>query len=186
MLLWRVKESNLCSCNETWQQTVCEISVSEETSDKTTVFCHIAEITLANWPTFQICLLFSSSGRSLTPKCPSTQRLHCAISQKNITFKIWFGVLWFWRLLVGLSPRRPVFASGSVHVGFVVDEVTMWQVFLRVIRVSSVWPYVLINYWGTNNTPVGDPSSDTSSHHIDMNKDNISVSCSMSYSFIIS
>jgi hypothetical protein len=35
-----------------------------------------------------------------------------------------------------LSPRRPGFAPGSVHVGFVVDKVALGQVFLRVLRFS--------------------------------------------------
>jgi hypothetical protein len=38
----------------------------------------------------------------------------------------------------GLSPRRPGFAPGSVHVGFVVDKVALGQVLLRVLRFSPV------------------------------------------------
>ena len=38
---------------------------------------------------------------------------------------------WLRRLVTGLSPRRPGFDSGSVHVGFVVDKVTLGQVFSR-------------------------------------------------------
>jgi hypothetical protein len=37
-----------------------------------------------------------------------------------------------------LSPRRPVFTSGSIHVGFVVDKVALGQVFLRALRFSPV------------------------------------------------
>jgi hypothetical protein len=36
------------------------------------------------------------------------------------------------------SPRRPGFAPGSIHVGFVVDKVAVGQVFLRVLRFSPV------------------------------------------------
>jgi hypothetical protein len=42
------------------------------------------------------------------------------------------------RLVAGLSLRRPGFAPGSIHVGFVVDRVAMGQVFLRVLRFSPV------------------------------------------------
>jgi hypothetical protein len=37
-----------------------------------------------------------------------------------------------------LSPRRPGFAPGSVHVGFVMHEVALGQVYLRVLWFSSV------------------------------------------------
>jgi hypothetical protein len=35
------------------------------------------------------------------------------------------------QLDTGLSPRKPRFAPGSVHVGFMVDKVTLGQVFLE-------------------------------------------------------
>jgi hypothetical protein len=38
-------------------------------------------------------------------------------------------VLWLRLLVAGLSPRRPGFDPGSVHVGFVVDKVALGQVF---------------------------------------------------------
>jgi hypothetical protein len=41
-------------------------------------------------------------------------------------------------VIVGLSPRRPVFAPGSVNMGFVVDKVALGQVFLRVLRLLPV------------------------------------------------
>ena len=48
------------------------------------------------------------------------------------------SVLWLRRLVDGLSLRRPGFDLGSVHVGFVVDKVALWQVFPRVLRFSPV------------------------------------------------
>jgi hypothetical protein len=39
------------------------------------------------------------------------------------------AVPWLRRLVAGLSPRRPGFDSESVHVEFVVDKVTLGQVF---------------------------------------------------------
>jgi hypothetical protein len=48
------------------------------------------------------------------------------------------AVPWLRRLVAGLSPRRPVFAPKSVHVGFVVDKVALGQGFLRVLRFSPV------------------------------------------------
>jgi hypothetical protein len=43
------------------------------------------------------------------------------------------AVPWLRRLVTRLSQRRPGFATGSIHVGFVVDKVAMGQVFLRVL-----------------------------------------------------
>jgi hypothetical protein len=48
------------------------------------------------------------------------------------------AVPWLKRLVAGLSPRRPGFAPGSIHVGFMVDSVALGQVFLRVLRFSPV------------------------------------------------
>jgi hypothetical protein len=43
---------------------------------------------------------------------------------------------WLKRLVVGLSPRRPGFASGSIHVTFMMGTVVLGQVFLLVLRFS--------------------------------------------------
>jgi hypothetical protein len=48
------------------------------------------------------------------------------------------AVPWLRSLVAGLPPRKPGFATGSIHVGFVVDKVALGQVFLRVIRFSPV------------------------------------------------
>jgi hypothetical protein len=47
-------------------------------------------------------------------------------------------VPWLRWLVIGLSPRRPGFVPGSVHVGCVVDKVALGQVFLRILRFSPV------------------------------------------------
>jgi hypothetical protein len=47
-------------------------------------------------------------------------------------------VPWLRRLVAGLSPRRPGFDPGSVHVGFVVDKVALEQAFPRVLRFSPL------------------------------------------------
>jgi hypothetical protein len=72
------------------------------------------------------------------------------------------------RLVTGLSPRRPGFAAGSIHVGFVVDKVKLGQVYLRVLRLYPVniippWLSILSNIssGGMNNMPVGGCSSET-------------------------
>jgi hypothetical protein len=44
---------------------------------------------------------------------------------------VYRAVPWLRSLVSGLSPRRPGFAPGSIHAGFVVDKVTLGQVFLR-------------------------------------------------------
>jgi hypothetical protein len=48
------------------------------------------------------------------------------------------GRAWLRSLVAGLSPRRPGFALRSIHVGFVVDEVALGQVFLRVLPFPPV------------------------------------------------
>jgi hypothetical protein len=48
------------------------------------------------------------------------------------------AVPWLRRLVAGLSPRRPRFDPGPVHVGFVVDKVALGQVFPPVLRFSPV------------------------------------------------
>jgi hypothetical protein len=37
------------------------------------------------------------------------------------------GVSWLRSLVAGLSPRRPGFVPGSIHVGFVVDKVAIYH-----------------------------------------------------------
>jgi hypothetical protein len=70
------------------------------------------------------------------------------------------AVPWFRRLVPGLSTRRPGFELGSVRVGFVVDKVTLGQVFLQVVRFSPViifltWLSILIYHLGCEQKPVG-------------------------------
>jgi hypothetical protein len=48
------------------------------------------------------------------------------------------AVPWLRTLVTGLSPRRPGFAPGAIHMGFVVDKVALGQIFLRVLRFSPV------------------------------------------------
>jgi hypothetical protein len=64
--------------------------------------------------------------------------------------------------------RRPLiaesgFAPGSIHVGFVADQVALGQVFLRVFPLSVLFhrpPYLYI-IWGMNNMSVNGSSSET-------------------------
>jgi hypothetical protein len=44
------------------------------------------------------------------------------------------AVPWLRQLVTGLSPRRPGFNPGSVHVGFVVDKVALGQGFPQVLQ----------------------------------------------------
>jgi hypothetical protein len=77
------------------------------------------------------------------------------------------------RLVAGLSPRRPAFATRSVHVGFVVDKVALGQVFLRVLvfpyQYHSTVAFHTCITWGMNNSLVSGRSSETQSQSIDMN-----------------
>jgi hypothetical protein len=67
----------------------------------------------------------------------------CALHSLLTTYCIYTGIYkrgavpWLKRLVAGLSPWRPGFAPGSIHVGFVVDRVALWQVFLRVLRFTA-------------------------------------------------
>jgi hypothetical protein len=53
-------------------------------------------------------------------------------------------VSWLRWLVTGLSLLRPGFTRGSVHVGFVVDEVTLGQGFLHVLK---FFPLSTIPLW---------------------------------------
>jgi hypothetical protein len=75
-------------------------------------------------------------------------------------------VPWLRQLVAGLSPRRPGFAPGSIHVGFVAYDVALGQVFsfeffsfLQSLSFDRVSPYTCI-VWGMNNRPVGGRSSE--------------------------
>jgi hypothetical protein len=71
------------------------------------------------------------------------------------------AVPWLKRLVAGLSPRRPGFDPGSVHVEFVMDKVTLWQIFPRVLRFFPVlhykekWKKLTIFITGLHNKPQG-------------------------------
>ena len=60
----------------------------------------------------------------------------------NVT--LYVHCLYCWVLNCVLSPRRAGFDSGLVHVGFVVNKVTLWQVFLLVLRFSSVTIFLAV------------------------------------------
>jgi hypothetical protein len=51
-----------------------------------------------------------------------------SLLSSSLKNKLW-AVPWLRSLVAGLSPRRPGFAPGSIYVGFVVDKVTLGQVF---------------------------------------------------------
>jgi hypothetical protein len=44
-------------------------------------------------------------------------------------YSVGMAVPWLRRLVAGLSPRRPRFEPGPVHVGFVVNNMALGQVF---------------------------------------------------------
>jgi hypothetical protein len=79
-------------------------------------------------------------------------------------------------LVAGLSPRRPIFAPGSVHVVFVADKVALVQVlygFFFFCRYhSAVGLKARMSPGGMNNWPVGGGSSETLSRAIYMNNKN--------------
>jgi hypothetical protein len=85
------------------------------------------------------------------------------------------------QLVAGLSPQSRGFASGLVHVVFIVDKVALGQGFPRVglLRFSlSILFYlgsILIYHLGMNNRAVGGCSSETQSRPIDTNNTNIII-----------
>jgi hypothetical protein len=84
------------------------------------------------------------------------------------------------RLVPGFSSRRPGFAPGSLHVGFVVVKVALGQVSLRgLLFPSSVschrgLPYSYIT-WGMNSRSVVGRSSEILSCPIDVNVNPVSL-----------
>jgi hypothetical protein len=68
-------------------------------------------------------------------------KVHCSVASTFICsyhhYIIWsLAVPWLRWLVAGLSPWRPRFTPGLIHVGFVVDKVALWQGFLRVLLYS--------------------------------------------------
>jgi hypothetical protein len=68
----------------------------------------------------------------------------------NLPVHTWGTVPWLRRLVAGIQ-RRPGLDPGEVYVGFVVDKVTLWQVFLWVLRFPpfSIIPPTMykLNIW---------------------------------------
>jgi hypothetical protein len=81
---------------------------------------------------------------------------------------------WLRQFVAGLSLQRPRFTPVSVNVGFVVDEVTLGQVFLQALQsplsisfhCGSTYSYIISRM---NNIPSGGNISKAQSHPIDMN-----------------
>jgi hypothetical protein len=67
-----------------------------------------------------------------------TGQLECEKGDGGTVFRQMLTVPWLKRLAAGLSPRRPGFDPGSVHVRFVVGKVALGQVFPRVLQFSPV------------------------------------------------
>jgi hypothetical protein len=85
------------------------------------------------------------------------------------------------RLVSNMSLRRSGFDPISAHVRFIVDKVALGQIFCKFfgfplsisIHRGSPHSYIIL---GMNNRPVGDRSSETSSHLMDMNNNGVCVS----------
>jgi hypothetical protein len=78
---------------------------------------------------------------------------HTRSDQKVSGLRLWRAVPWPRRLVAGLSPRRPSFDPGPVHVGFVVDKVALGQVFPRVLHYTEKRKK-LIFITGLHNKPL--------------------------------
>jgi glycosidase len=61
----------------------------------------------------------------LSPTSPYQAQMFCGRVNQNWNSSLSEAVPWLRRLVAGLSPRRTGFATGSIHVGFVVDKVAL-------------------------------------------------------------
>jgi hypothetical protein len=133
---------------------------------------------LPNCPMFAVRLWITTSPYrwpigSLPPTCIKDVYTPQGSTRDLWTVMLPLAVPWLRGLVAGLPPRRPGFASGSFIVGFVVDKVTVGQVFNRVLRFSLVsnitppWLHTHIIIWGKNNRSTGGRSSETYSRPID-------------------
>jgi hypothetical protein len=77
-------------------------------------------------------------------------------------------VTWIKRIVAGLSSRRAGFAPGSIYVGFVVDKVVLWQVFLRVLRFSptNIIPPFLNIHLSPPHEVCDSPDQEAHDHHL--------------------
>jgi hypothetical protein len=81
------------------------------------------------------------------------------------------------RSVAGLLPRRPEFMPGSVHVGFMVDNVTLGQIFLwqlwsSPVNIIPLRLHVHISSGRINTRPVVGRSSETWSQQSIRSKEN--------------
>jgi hypothetical protein len=82
------------------------------------------------------------------------------------------AVPWITRLVTGLYLRRLGFASGSFHVGVVMEEVALEQVICQYLSTVALRTRITS---GVNKMPIGGRISDSQSHSTDTNKNNLQV-----------
>jgi hypothetical protein len=86
----------------------------------------------------------------------------------NLGFKMRAAVPWLKRLVAGLTPRRPGFAPGLVHVEFVEDKMALGQIFLRLFGFPlSIYHYTtpLLHAHLSPPHEVCDSSDQTAQYH---------------------
>jgi hypothetical protein len=72
--------------------------------------------------------------------CPYFEHVLVFRTQHSVSetkFPYVLAVPWIWRLITGLLPRRPEIKTRPLHVGFMVDEIALGHVLLRILRFSS-------------------------------------------------
>jgi hypothetical protein len=91
------------------------------------------------------CVIFSKPTKepsiyssSINPFYHLLREVQCLNPHPFMNNMLMLAVPWLRRLVAGLPRRKPGFDPGSVHVGFLVDEVALGQVFPRVLRFSPV------------------------------------------------
>jgi hypothetical protein len=72
---------------------------------------------------------------------------YCCYYKVFVTCEVYIeAVPWFRQLVTGLSPWRPGFTPGSVHVGLMVDKVALGQVFSEI---HNWFPLSVSFHWGS-------------------------------------
>jgi len=114
-----------------------------------TVNCSTANISNFKTECIQLCNLLGCS-----PGCSSflravvvTDVIMCLASNYLHCLSVW-AVLWLGWLVASLSPRSPGFFPWPVLKGYMVDEMVMEHVFLRVLRfflLSIIYPVIHIH-----------------------------------------
>jgi hypothetical protein len=110
--------------------------------------------------------------QKVSPVSPSVGRHVTTAPVPAHLYNLFHVVPWLRRLVAGLSPRRPGFAPGSVHVRFAADRVAQRQVFSEFFSFPCHCHSTMILHshaiWRMSKRLVFGRSSETWRHPTDM------------------